>query len=99
MAGMYSWTKQGAGGRNKRNFRRKIGTGGGEKNCFAVQLTVAKDGTKLKPYVIFKGASFNSIGEHRRRTIAHELFHRLEDNAGNSYPPEEKNIFNIQQVG
>ena len=64
--------------------------GGGEKDCFTMQLTVAKDGTKLKPYVIFKGASFNGAREHRRRTVTHELYHRLEDNAGNFYPPEEK---------
>ena len=31
MAGMYWQTKQGVGGRNKRNFRGQIGTGGGEK--------------------------------------------------------------------
>ena len=99
MLGMYSWTKQGAGSRNKRNFRGQIGLGGGEKDRFIVQLTVAKDGTKLKPYLIFKGASFNGTREYRRRTVAHELFNRLEDNAGNSYPPEEKIYLTCNESG
>ena len=38
--GMYSWTKQGAGGKNKRDFRGQVGMGGGEKDRFTVQLSV-----------------------------------------------------------
>ena len=64
--------------------------GGGEKDRFTVQLSVAKDGTKLKPYLIFKGAAFNGAREHRRRTVAHKLFNCLDDAQGNSYLPAEK---------
>ena len=61
-----------------------------------MQLTAAKDGTKLKPHLTFKGASFNGAREHRRKTVAHELFNRLDDNLGDSYPPAEKNTFDMQ---
>ena len=54
MVGMYSWTKQGAGGKNKRDFRGQVGTGGGDKDRFTVQLSVTKSGTKLKPHLILK---------------------------------------------
>ena len=64
-----------------------------------MQLTVAKDSTKLKPYAIFKGASFNGTREHRRRTIANELYYRLEDNTGNSYPLEEKIYLTCSESG
>ena len=99
MSGMYSWTKQGAGGRNKRDFRGQIRTGGGEKDRFTVQLTVSKDETKLKPYLIFKGASFNGKREYRRRTVAYELFNCLDDNLGNSYPPAEKLYLTCNESG
>ena len=62
-------------------------------------MTVAKDGTKLKPYLIFKGAFFNGTREHRRRTVAHKLFNRLEDNARNSYPLEEKIYLTCNESG
>ena len=62
-------------------------------------MTVAKDGTKLKLHAIFKGASFNGAREHRRRTVAHELYHRLGDNAGNSYPPKEKIYLTCSESG
>ena len=99
MAGVCSWTKQGAGGRNKRDFRGQVGTGGGEKDRFAVQLTVAKDGTKLKPCVMFKGASFNGTREHRRRAVSHESLNRLDDDLGNSYPPAEKTHLTRNESG
>ena len=73
--------------------------GGREKDCSIVQLTVAKDGIKLKPYLIFKGAFFNGTREYRRRTVAHKLFNRLEDNARNSYPPEEKIYLTCNESG
>ena len=59
---------------------------------FAVQLSAAKDGPKFKPHVMRKGVAFNGAREHRRRTVAHELFNRLDDSQGNSYPPAEKFI-------
>ena len=65
MSGIYLWSKQGAGSSNKKNLRGQIGTGGREKNHFTVQLTVAKDGTKLKLYLIFKGKPFNGAREYR----------------------------------
>ena len=99
MVGMYSWTKQGAGGKNKREFRGQVGTGGGDKDRFTVQLSVTKSGKKLKPYLIFKGAAFNGAREYRRNTVAYELLNRLDDKYGNSYPPEEKMHLTCNETG
>ena len=83
MTGMHSWTKKGAGGKNERYFRVQVGTGGSEKDRFTVQLSITKEGTKLIPCVIFKGAQFNGIREHRHTTVANEKHERLEDSNGN----------------
>ena len=45
--GMCSWSKKGAGGKHKEEHRAQVGTGGGNKDRFTVQLSIAKDGTKL----------------------------------------------------
>ena len=37
-------------------------------------MIVAKDGTKLKYCIIFKGTSSNGIREYCRRSVAYELF-------------------------
>ena len=63
---------------------------GGDKDRFTVQLSVTKSGKKLKLYIIFKGAAFNGVREYRQNMVAYELLNRLEDNYGNSYPPEDK---------
>ena len=49
-----------------------------------------KVGKKLKLYVIFKGATFNSTREYYWNTVAYELLNRLQDNCSNSYPPENQ---------
>lgn len=90
MVGAYSWTKKGAGGRGKRSLRGQIGTGGGEKDRFTVQLTCLKDGGKVKPFIIFKAAPANGVREFKTNTVAYELKNRLPDNAGNTYPPSDK---------
>ena len=46
--GNYSWGKKDSG-------RRNVKTGGKEKDRFTCQLSVAKDGTKLPPFIIWKG--------------------------------------------
>ena len=45
---------------------------------------------------MFKGASFNSTRECRRRTVAHELLNRLEKNLANLYPPAEKKYIQLR---
>ena len=61
MTGMHSCTKKGAGGKNKRYFRVQVGTGGSKKYRFTVQLSIAKNGTKLTPHMMFKGSLFDGI--------------------------------------
>ena len=39
---------------------------------------------------MFKGAPFDGIREHHRRTVANETHERLEDSNDNSRPPENK---------
>ena len=46
--GNYSWGKKDSG-------RRNVKTGGREKDRFTCQLSIAKDGTKLPPFIIWKG--------------------------------------------
>ena len=82
MPGNYTWGERGSGG-------RQISTGGAEKERFTVQLSCTKSGKKLKPFIIFKGASLPKEGNPRRGTVAYELRYLLEDNAGNEYPEDE----------
>ena len=79
MAEIHSCTKKGAGGKNKRYFLSRVGTGSGEKYLFTVQLSMSKYGKKLMPFMMFKGALFEGNREHRRRTVANETHERLDD--------------------
>ena len=56
---MHSWTKKGAGCKNKRDFSGVLGTGSGEKDPFTIQFSIVKDRTKLTPSMMFKGAPFD----------------------------------------
>ena len=49
-AGNHTWGVRNTSG-------RQVGTGGAEKERFTCQLTVSKNGHKLPPFMIFKGAS------------------------------------------
>ena len=49
--GNFSWGKRNSG-------RRHIRTGGKEKDQFTAQFSVGKDGTKLIPFLIFRGKVF-----------------------------------------
>ena len=79
MVGMHSWKKNGAGSKNKRDFRGPFGTGGDEKDRFTVQFSIAKDGTKLTQHATFKGAPFDRNREHHRRTVTNDMHERLDD--------------------
>ena len=67
-----------------------MGTGGGDKHRFTVQLSVAKDDIKLLPRASFKGASFNGTRENRSGAVVCELKNRLSDRNRNECPPEEE---------
>ena len=79
MPSNYSWVECGTGNKH-------VATGGAEKERFTVQLTCLKSGRKLPPFIIFKGASPPINGQLKKNTVAYELKHRLDDNAGNKYP-------------
>ena len=80
---MCSQSKKGTGGKNKRVFRGQVGAGVGEKDCFSAQLTLTKDDTKLIPFVILKGTTFDGRREYLINTVPHELLHRRDENNGN----------------
>ena len=86
IAWMCSWTKKNTWGKNKRDFRGQVGAGDDEKDRFTVQLSIAKDGTKLIPHVIFKVARFDVIRENLRRIVANKPHARFDDSNGNSRP-------------
>eukprot|EP00957_Ditylum_brightwellii_P195002 14857097-Ditylum_brightwellii.AAC.1 len=73
----------------KNSDRRKISNGGADKDRFILQLTYAKDGTKLPLYLIFKGAYPTEVITQRRGSAAYEIQHCLPDNNVNNYPPVE----------
>ena len=99
MVGMHSWSKTGAGGKHKEEHRAQVGTGGGDKDRFTVQLSIAKDGTKLPPCLISKGAAFNRTREHHRNTVACELTNRTCDAHGNEHLPGDQMCLTCNDAG
>ena len=81
LPGNYSWIDSGAGD-------KQVVTGDAEKERYTVQLTCLKSGRKLPPFIIFKGASPPPNNNTIINTVAYELKHRLADNVGNHYPPD-----------
>ena len=76
-----------------------MGTVGCDKDRFTVQLSIAKDGTKLPPYVISKGAAFNGTREYHADAVACELKNRLCDSNVNEHPPEDKICLTCNDTG
>ena len=73
MVGMHSWSKTCARGKHREEHRAQVVTGSGDKDQFMVRLSIAKDGTKLLPCIMFKGAAFNGTRKYHRNTVACEL--------------------------
>ena len=99
MVGIHSWSKTGARGKHKEEYRAQVGTCGGDKDQFTVQFPIAKDGTKLPPCVTFKGDELNGTIEHRANTVARELKNRLCDAHGNEHPPEDITCLTCNDAG
>ena len=76
-----------------------MGRGGDYKDRFTVQLPIAKDGTKLPPYLIFKGAVLNGTRECCENTFSHELKNSSCDVHGNEHPPGDKTCLNCNDAG
>ena len=86
---MCSWSKIGAGGKDKEEHRAQVGTRGGDKARFTAQLSIAKDGTKMQSCTMLKDAAFDGTREHRENLV-HELKNLLCDAHENKHPPEDR---------
>ena len=90
MVGSCSWTAKGDGGGQKRGLRGQVARGGGEKDRFTMQVTITKNGKKLRPFVIFKAQPANGVRENNRNAFACQLKHRTPDAACDEHPPEDE---------
>ena len=64
-----------------------------------MQFSSAKDGTKLIPYFILRGAAFIGTRENRSNIVSNKLKYRLSDSHGNECPPEEKVFMTCNGAG
>ena len=60
IAWAYLRAKTSIGGGLKRNNRRQVAIGSGDKDRFTIQLSITKSGKKLKLLIIFKAKESNS---------------------------------------
>ena len=70
IVGMCSWSKIGAGGKDKEEHSAQVGTRGGDRARFTAQLSIAKDGTKMQSCTMLKDAAFDGTREHRENLVS-----------------------------